>query len=214
MHKEEEPIPLSAAPQSPFKAPNATAEKAITLEPEADLGDTEISEQLSNSSAKWSACKQASPASAQYSEDFVSEDSEGSEANSFAEESLDGSEASLTSRRSDSSPGSFRQAPVQSANPVGTRKEAAVQTSPSSFAYHGLESKCVLGQDANPVLGKCPERAFMNVFQSLRQKALRQNRRCKKQNYKVPPPSATKERCTTKQEMRLHYGIQVGGREN
>lgn len=138
--------------QNALKPPSATVGEPAALEEEPE--ETEISEQLSGSSAVCSSGEQENPTSAQYSEDFnsLSEDTPGQ---SSSEESWDGWEASPQAGLSDPSspcwpPGGTQKS--QSAARRITTKEVAVQTDSSSLMPRGLKSKswCEWGRGCVP----------------------------------------------------------------
>ncbi|KAM3854613.1 uncharacterized protein C19orf44 homolog isoform 1-T1 [Vipera latastei] len=128
-----------ADPQSLFKT------SAGSLEEEENLEETEISEQLSSSSAGYSPCKEESLNNTEYSEDFepssFSPTSKETGGESSSEKSDDPMGASVHSIQSNlSSPC------CPSVAPEGTKatkkievKEAAVQTGSFSLAYHRLQ---------------------------------------------------------------------------
>lgn len=132
-----------ADPQSLFKT------SAGSLEEEENLEETEISEQLSSSSAGYSPCKEESLNNTEYLEDFepssFSPTSKETGGESSSEKSDDLMGASVHSIQSNlSSPC------CPSVAPEGTKatkkievKEAAVQTGSFSLAYHRLQCKSV-----------------------------------------------------------------------
>ncbi|XP_020636666.3 uncharacterized protein C19orf44 homolog isoform X1 [Pogona vitticeps] len=133
---------IHAATQSAFKVQRAFSEDTVSLEDEADedLGETDISEQLSDASVGVSLDGPARASSPEYSEDFESyplsaeaNDAEGPASSS--EELWGRQEASLPSTPSDfSSPGSLEPQRRRSV------RDKAVQTSTSSFPYQDLHA--------------------------------------------------------------------------
>lgn len=117
----------------------------MSLKEEENLEETEISEQLSSSSAEYSPCKEESLNNTEYSEDFEPSSFSPTSKETGGEKSDDLLGASVHSIQSNlSSPC------CPSVAPEGNKaikkievKEVAVQTGSFSLAYHRLQCKSV-----------------------------------------------------------------------